>query len=199
MGRAREFDTDRVLLQVMGVFWEKGYEATSVQDLAEAAGVGRGSLYAAFHSKENLYAKALRRYVEQVTEVMRSQLLRQMPIREALWNLLTGRIEDALAVPGRPGCMLVNAVIERVPHDPGTHRIVQDAITALRELLSASLHTARGLGEIPEDANVQRISDFFAMVIQGVRVMSAVYPDEKMLQGIIETALTVVPLEENNR
>ncbi|ASU80397.1 TetR/AcrR family transcriptional regulator [Actinopolyspora erythraea] len=198
MGRVREFDTDRVLLQVMGVFWEKGYEATSVQDLAEATGVGRGSLYAAFHSKENLYARALQRYVEQVTEVMRSQLLRRTPIREALRELLTGRIEDALAVPGRPGCMLVNAVIERVPHNASTHRIVRDAITALRELLSSSLYTARGLGEISEEADIQRISDFFATMIQGIRVMSAVYPDEKMLQGIIETSLQVVPVVERD-
>lgn len=89
--------------------------------------------------------------------------------------------------------MLVNAVIERVPHHGGTRRIVSDAIVALRELLASSLHTARGIGEMPEETDIEGLAMFFVMLIQGVGVMGAVYSDKELLHGIIETASTVLP------
>ena len=63
-GRPREFDYEKALDQAMRVFWEKGYEGTSLPDLTQAMGINRPSLYASFGNKEELYKKALNRYAQ---------------------------------------------------------------------------------------------------------------------------------------
>ena len=193
MARVRQFDTDEVLLQAMGVFREKGYENASIQDLVEATGLGRGSLYAAFESKANLYRLVLKRYVGQVGEVMRGQLVARMPVRESLRQLLIGRVDDVLEVPGRPGCLLVNAIVDHSARDDATRRIAEDALAAVREMLAATLHTARGIGELPGDADVERLANFFVMVIQGLRVMGTIESDRNALTAVVDTVLDVLP------
>lgn len=193
MARVREFDTDEVVAKAMEVFWWRGYEATSIQDLAEATGLGRGSLYAAFGSKHGLYEAALQRYVRQTTDATRRSLMRQVPVKEILRDLLLGRVDDTLAEPGRPGCLLVMAITERVPHDESANRIVGDAITALQDSFCATLYLARSMGELPADADVPALSDFLVTLIQGLRVVGAVRPDRAMLATIVDTALAAVP------
>ncbi|MFB9686049.1 TetR/AcrR family transcriptional regulator [Amycolatopsis plumensis] len=193
MSRVREFDTDEVVQKAMEVFWRKGYEATSIQDLAEATGLGRGSLYAAFGSKHGLYEHALQRYVQLTTDATRVSLMQRVPVRQVVRDLLLGRIDDALKEPGRPGCLLVMAITERVPHDEVTHRIVRDAIAALQDSFFGTLHLARSMGELPPETDIPAVSNFLVTMIQGLRVMSAVCRDKAMLAQVVDTALLVIP------
>ncbi|WP_158895079.1 TetR/AcrR family transcriptional regulator [Amycolatopsis anabasis] len=193
MSRVREFDTDAVVQKAMEVFWWRGFEATSIQDLVEATGIGRGSLYAAFGSKHGLYELALQRYVQQTTDATRRALAKRVPVRQVMRDLLLGRVDDALEEPGRPGCLLVMAITERVPHDATTNRIVRDAITALQDSFCATLYMARSMGELPAEADVPALSNFLVTMIQGLRVMSAVCPDQPMLSQVVDIALAAIP------
>ncbi|KOV62016.1 TetR/AcrR family transcriptional regulator [Streptomyces sp. MMG1121] len=193
MARPRGFDVDEVLSAVMELFWRQGYEATSVQDLCAATGLGKGSLYAAFGSKQELYAQALRHYVKLTTHDLQAQLLRSVPLRQAVRDLLLDRIDQSLSTPERPGCLLVSAVVERVPHDHGAARIARDAIEALKGAFAAALHAARAAGEISADADVDSLAGFLTAMVQALRVMSISVPDEKQLTSIVDTALSVIP------
>jgi TetR/AcrR family transcriptional repressor of nem operon len=193
MARLREFDTDVAVQQVMEVFWRQGFEATSVEDLVAATGIGRGSLYAAFGSKHGLYERALQHYVRQTTDEIRQALMRRTGIRQALRELLLGRVDNALADPGRPGCLLVTAITERLPHDPATRRIASDALTALQESVSAALHVARSLGELPPDTDVAALAAFLVIMIQGLRVVGAAHTDRAALEKAIDVALQAIP------
>jgi TetR/AcrR family transcriptional repressor of nem operon len=90
MARVREFDTEAAVEAAMQVFWCRGYEATSVQDLVDATGVGRGSLYAAFGSKEGLYLAALDRYREQLAAPMLDAVRSGKPVRTVVRDVLLG-------------------------------------------------------------------------------------------------------------
>ncbi|MEQ0565307.1 TetR/AcrR family transcriptional regulator [Amycolatopsis sp. NEAU-NG30] len=193
MPRVREFDTDEVVQKAMEIFWRQGYEATSIQDLAEATGLGRGSLYAAFGSKHGLYEHALQRYVRLTTDATRTSLMQRVPIRQVVRDLLLGRIDDALKEPGRPGCLLVMAITERLPHDEATSRIVRDAIAALQDSFYGTLHLARSMGELPPETDIPAVSNFLVTMIQGLRVMSAVCRDKEMLSQVVDTALLAIP------
>ncbi|SDW60382.1 TetR/AcrR family transcriptional regulator, transcriptional repressor for nem operon [Amycolatopsis xylanica] len=193
MSRVREFDTDEVIQKAMEVFWTHGYEGTSIQDLAEATGLGRGSLYAAFGSKHGLYELALQRYVLQTTDATRRALMRREPIRKVMRDLLLGRLNSSLEVPGRPGCLLVMAITERVPHDEATNRIVRDAIGALQDSFSATLYMARSMGELPVETDVPTLANFLVTMIQGLRIMSAVSTDLSTLEQVIDVALVAIP------
>lgn len=193
VARPRGFDPDDALEKIMKVFWRHGYEATSLQHLCAATGLGKGSLYAAFGDKQRLYELALRRYVENVIHALRSRLLRRSSLRQAVRTLLLERVDSALASPECPGCLLVGAVVERAPHDPATARIARDGINALTEAFASVLHSARAAGQIPSEADVDGLAVFFTTMVQGLRIMSIADPDEASLVAAVETALMVIP------
>ncbi|MFE9648267.1 TetR/AcrR family transcriptional regulator [Streptomyces sp. NPDC006365] len=193
MTRQRGFAEDEALLKIMQVFWTKGFEATSVSDLCEATGLGRGSLYAAFGTKQEVYERSLRRYVDVTNRRLRDQLARQVPIRQVIRDLLTERVEDSLSAQDRPGCLLVGAIVERAAHDPTAARIAHDAMSATQAAFASALHAARASGELPGGADVASISAFFTTMVQGLRVMSISVPDRDLLTSIIDTALEALP------
>src|SRR5512141_666494 len=96
MGRPRQFDPDQVLGQAMQLFWSKGYEATSLDDLLAETGLARQSLYNGFGDKHALFLAALRRYDEQSDEVMRACFAEAGPIRASLRGFM-------LAIADRAG------------------------------------------------------------------------------------------------
>ncbi|AJC53144.1 MULTISPECIES: TetR/AcrR family transcriptional regulator [Streptomyces] len=193
MTRQRGFATDEALLKIMQVFWVKGYEATSIADLCEATGLGRGSLYAAFGSKQEVYERSLRHYVESTNRHLRDQLARQVPVRQAVRDLLLDRVDGSLADAERPGCLLVGAIVERVAQDESAARIARDAITATLAAFASALHSARAAGEIPYETDVDAISGFLTTMVQGLRIMSISVPDRDLLVSIIDAALTALP------
>src|SRR5512135_480080 len=112
MARPREFDPDTALERAMHVFWAKGYESTSLDDLCDATGLSRSSLYAAFGDKHDLLLATLDHYEEQAAARMRAALARPLPLREALAAMLGEMIDQIVAGPGRRGCFVGNCAAE---------------------------------------------------------------------------------------
>ncbi|CAM5443893.1 TetR/AcrR family transcriptional regulator [Streptomyces abikoensis] len=193
MTRQRSFATDEALFKIMQLFWTKGYEATSIADLCEVTGLGRGSLYAAFGSKQEVYERSLRHYVDTTNRHLRDQLARRVPVRQAVRDLLLERVEGSLTDQERPGCLLVGAIVERAARDQSAARIARDAINATRAAFASALHSARAAGEIPYETDVDAVAAFLTMTVQGLRVMSISVPDRELLVSIIDTALVALP------
>jgi TetR/AcrR family transcriptional repressor of nem operon len=192
MARVREFDTDAAVAQAMELFWERGYEATSLHDLTEALGIGRGSLYAAFGSKDGLYRAALERYRQDLAGPMLRALSAGGDVRAALRGVLTGLVADAIADERRRGCMVVNATAERVPHDPVTSRTVRDVLQAIEDALAEALSAARERGELPSGKDPLALAGFLVIWINGLRVSAKVDPDEGALMRSVEVAMTIL-------
>jgi TetR/AcrR family transcriptional repressor of nem operon len=192
MARMREFDTDKAVGQAMELFWERGYEGTSLQDLTEGLAIGRGSLYAAFGSKDGLYQAALERYRQECVGPMLKALSVDADVRGALRGLLTVLVTDAVADERRRGCMVVNAVTERVPHDPATSRTVREVLQGNADALTEALTAARERGELAADLDPLAVGSFLATLISGLRVASKANPDEMALMRSVEVALSVL-------
>src|SRR5437667_8257693 len=110
VGRPRAFDVDEALDQALKVFWRKGYEGTSLSDLTRAMGINRPSLYGAFGNKENLFRKALDRYVGGPAAYVR-EALKEPTARAVVERLLS---EAASLLSDRrhpPGCLIVQAAL----------------------------------------------------------------------------------------
>src|SRR5262249_14372397 len=127
MPRPREFDIEAALDCAMRVFWAKGYEATSLDDLCAATGLSRSSLYAAFGDKRGLLLQSLDRYVERSNRIAKA-LARPVPIREAIAGLLRDFIDEIVAGPGRRGCFVGNCAAELARHDRQAMGRVRDAL-----------------------------------------------------------------------
>ncbi|WP_131737474.1 TetR/AcrR family transcriptional regulator [Actinomadura roseirufa] len=194
MARTREFDTEAAVAAAMEVFRSRGYEATSIQDLVEATGIGRGSLYAAFGSKDGLYERALRHYSAGSLRTMAGRLDRDAPIREILRDLLLALVDDTVGDPDRRGCLMTNTAVERLPGDAVAGRIVGESFDRVAGLVEEALRHGRARGELPPDADVTALSDFVTTTIQGLRVQGKAGADRRRLAAVVDTALRALPL-----
>ncbi|HEX7048891.1 MAG TPA: TetR family transcriptional regulator [Longimicrobiales bacterium] len=192
MARPREFDIDQALDAAMQLFWERGYEATSVADLVERLGIGRASLYAAFGDKHTLYLKALDRY-QQVCDPNPIRLLSQPgPALPAVRALVRRYAETSAGDAGRRGCMVVNAAAERLPGDEAVARRTEANWRDLEAALEAALDRAREQGELAPDRDPRALARFLLVVLQGLRVVGKGRPDPDRLRDAAEQALSIL-------
>jgi AcrR family transcriptional regulator len=192
MGRPRAFDRDKVLDQALHVFWERGYEGTSIADLTEAMGINPPSLYAAFGNKETLFREALDRYEARRDEIM-AEAFAAPTAREAMTRLLEGTA-DRLSDKDKPrGCLMVQGALcggeecDAVKRDLASRRAAGEAM--IRERLKR----AKREGELPKDADPAALARFVSTVMQGMAVQAAGGATRKELRTIADMALRSWP------
>src|SRR5579863_3186541 len=117
MARPREFDEPAVLDAAMQRFWEYGYEATSVRDLAHAMGITGASLYNAYGDKRSLFSRSLDHYLDRSFRERIGRFEGYFPPRRAIEAFFDEIIEQSLRDKNRRGCLLVNSALEVAPHD----------------------------------------------------------------------------------
>lgn len=172
MARTKEFDPDVALQRALELFWERGYEATSMSDLVEHLGIGRASIYATFGGKHDLYLQALGRYVEtrdpNVIEIL-SQPGSALAGVRALVELYAGEAADD---ERRRGCLVVNAATEMASSDEQVARFIHSSWNTLETALTSAFTRARAQGEIAADADPRALARFVLAFLQGIRVTS---------------------------
>ena len=160
MARPREFDADTALDRAMDVFWSKGYEATSLDDLCEVTGLSRSSFYATFGSKRNLLLRSVDRYVEQRTPKIAAVLAQPLPIRDAFAALARQFIDQIVSGPGRRGCFLGNCAAELPRSDRAALARVRQGLESTEATFREALARAQARGELPSDADVDALARF---------------------------------------
>src|SRR3954464_14608505 len=119
MARTKEFDPEAALQSALELFWQRGFEATSMSDLVEHLGIGRASLYATFGTKHELYLKALDRYVETRDPLLLAELSQPGPALPAVRAVVRRFAAEASSNEERlNGCFVTNTAAELAPHDP---------------------------------------------------------------------------------
>lgn len=189
MARPREFEVQTVLDRAMQVFWAKGYESTSLDDLCKATGLGRSSLYAAFGDKHELYLTTLRRYEDQAVERITLALSGPHTIREALALLLGRMIDDIVAGPGRRGCFIGNCAGELARNDANAGARVRGALDRLEAVFRDALRRAQERGEIGVTADLDAHARFLTASFQGLRLVGKARPDRAVLDDIAAVML----------
>jgi len=189
MARPREFDADVALERAMEVFWSKGYEATSLDDLCEATGLSRSSFYATFGSKRSLLLRSVDRYVEQRGPRIAEILGRPLPICEAFAALAQQFIEQIVSGPGRRGCFLGNCAAELPRSDRAALARVRQGLESTETAFRDALTRAQSRGELAADADVSALARFLMSGFQGLRLVGKVNPDRATLEDIAGTML----------
>ena len=189
MARPREFEMQTVLDRAMQVFWAKGYESASLDDLCKATGLGRSSLYAAFGDKHALYLTTLRHYEDQAVERITVALSGPHSIREALALLLGRMIDDIVAGPGRRGCFIGNCAGELARNDANASARVRRALDRLESVFRDALGRAQARGEIAASADLHALARFLTASFQGLRLVGKARPDRAVLDDIAAVML----------
>ncbi|MFB7272891.1 TetR/AcrR family transcriptional regulator [Streptomyces sp. NPDC056244] len=203
MARPREFDTEAAVAAAMEAFRRNGYGGTSMRDLAEAMGIGSGSIYAAFGSKERLYRAALdlyrRRYALPFIDLLRppesgvssgsDARAAKSDARGAIREIFTGLI-DEITCEGAASCLIVGAAMERAHCDAQVSERLRSTTQSLEFALYDVLTQAQDRGEIRDDRSAADLAGFLTVNLQGLRVMGAINPDRAALTRAAEVALT---------
>lgn len=171
----------------MRVFWKQGYHATTMPRLTAVLGIGSGSLYAAFGSKDGLYAQALKRYCDALVAVLERDLRAGADIRTALQEMLLAMVAAGVADPER-GCLLVNATTERAGHE-ATVQQARTTMAAVESVLTGVLERARARGELNAERSPVELARFLTTFIQGVRVVGQTRADQAFLESAVAGAV----------
>jgi TetR/AcrR family transcriptional repressor of nem operon len=194
MARTREFDVEAAVGAAMELFWERGYEATSVDDLVARTGVGRGSLYAAFGSKHALYLKALDRYrCEHMAAALEALDDPAAPLLPALRRFFDALVAEAVGDAAPRGCFMVNATTERAGCDAAVAARVRENAAAMEVVLDRAVRRAQARGEVPAARDARALARFLVMAVQGLRVAAAATPSRAALGDMV--AVTLAALE----
>lgn len=189
MPRPREFEPEEVLDSAMRQFWERGYRATSVDDLVRATGVRPGSLYAAFPGgKHALLMGSLEHYSRLVVPVKLGELGEPGASIGQVRAYFDGLVTDLLSPAGRRGCLMVNSAIEAAAVDDEVAAVVRGHLARLEYCLTGALRTAIRLGEIPASIDPVARAKGLVATGQGLMVIGKANPDEEVLRAIVESA-----------
>ncbi|WP_027168684.1 TetR/AcrR family transcriptional regulator [Mesorhizobium sp. WSM3224] len=198
-GRPRAFDPDRALDAAMHLFWEHGYEATSLAMLREAMGLTPPQIYNAFTDKETLFRKALARYHETEIGFALEALSAPVSTREAVRRLLLGAAE-AYSRLGKPGgCLFVNGALAASPQA----QAIADELKAYRKASEAAiaerLAKGRAEGDLPESPSVEGLAKYIAGVMNGMSIQARDGASVEELRILAQTALAALPAEGQNQ
>ena len=189
MARPREFDADAVVDRAMEVFWARGYEATSLDDLCDSTGLNRSSLYATFGDKRALFLRTIDRYGDSAVRRVTAALSRPVPLREALSDFLAEMIERIVAGPGRIGCFLGNCAAEVARQDRAAAASVRRNVERVEATFRAALVQARTRNELPQDADVDALARFLFASTQGLRLIGKTGASRHALEDIAKIML----------
>jgi TetR/AcrR family transcriptional repressor of nem operon len=189
MARPREFDIDQALERAMNVFWTKGYEGASLQDLLGAMKIARGSLYKAFEDKHSVYLAALDRYDR--TEIQRAvDGLRDRTGDGA--TRIRRFLEDARAAVvqrhDRRGCFLCNAAVDRSPMDAGIQAKVLAMMKRMERAVAAALTECGEAAHWPAKRRAEAALTLTNAYV-GLRVLARSGFPPKDLAAVIRTAM----------
>ncbi len=182
---AKRFDPDAALEAALQAFWARGYAATSAQDLVEAMGINRGSWYATFGSKADLYRRALRRYCRRDLDAWRDRLAGDEPFADAVRQILEHNVEQLVADPDRRGCMLANAAAEVRPGQEGDEEVAA-ALDALHEVFAAAAAAAVDRGELAPATDPEAVAAYLVVAIHGFRLAGKARPDARRLRAAVD-------------
>jgi len=196
MGRPREFDVDKALDLALQVFWRKGYEGASMADLTETMGITKPSLYSAFGNKEELFRKALDRYVDGPGGYFQVALAK--PTMRAVVEHLLYENADAVTDPNHPpGCLAVQGALSCGDAAESIKQELMSRRAKGEQDLRQRFEQAIAEGDLPQGSDAADLAAYLSAILQGMAVQAAGGTSRAQLRKIAEMALRTWPPTAN--
>lgn len=171
MPRHREFDEYEVLTAAMNTFWSQGYEGTSIQDLENATGLTRTSIYNAYGNKRQLFQTIIEHYQDNVLAHLVALLDSGSTIQESVKKLLIGSIDLHFRQDTPGGCLILLSVLERDQHDEETTEMLEGILNQLQKTLQSKMTAALKRGELKKNADPRTLSNSVITTMAGLLVL----------------------------
>lgn len=192
-GRPRAFEPDVALGKAMDTFRDGGFAATSLDDLSEAMGINRPSLYGTFGDKRELFLKAYERYRAEMAEKFAPAFAPGLTLRQMLEKIYATALDVYLAGENGPrGCFTVMTATSEAMADPEIRPLVQRALGSTQRTLAKRFQVAIETGELPPTANVQILSQIGASTVEALAIRSRARVPRAELEAIAKGTVDLI-------
>lgn len=192
MARTKEFDKEVILDKAIDLFWFKGYNGSSMQDVVDTLGLSRSSLYDTFGDKRQLYLAALERYRNQAAGGLIEMVKNSRNTIKSLEKIFDMLVNDSFTDRLTRGCFMVNSSVELAPHDKDIDKLVRDNMQDIEDALFELIKRGQESGEISGGNDARAIARFLFNTISGLRVAAKSGVDKKVYKDIVKVALNAV-------
>ncbi|WP_350284450.1 TetR family transcriptional regulator [uncultured Croceitalea sp.] len=192
MPRTKQFDEKEVLNKAMELFWEKGFHATSMQDLVSHLGINRASLYDTFGGKDALFESAFALYRKTSSGMLEQLFDSAASIKEGFQKLFEQAIEESIHDECRKGCFVVNTTTELVPGNDKILEVIHENNTNAENLFTGFVQKGINTGELQSNKKANEIGLMLFALFSGIRVLAKVEPNREKLQKIVNSGLSVL-------
>jgi TetR/AcrR family transcriptional regulator, transcriptional repressor for nem operon len=188
MGRPRSFDESTILDKALEVFWDRGFEGTSIQDLVDVTGLGRASLYGAFGDKQQLFEKVLAHYTSRIGAEVR-QRDDDATVGEALTRVVRGWVATACPRTGQRGCFLLQSGISADPDAPLAREVLASTQQRAEKALEALIRRGQAQGEISADRDPRKAARLLVTLKLGLATSARAGCGRSQLQEAADEAV----------
>lgn len=189
MARTKEFNEDQALDKAIEIFWHKGYNGTSAQDLVTHLGLSRSSLYDTFGDKQKLFVKSLKRYQQQNQESVKDFLDKSENIKTAFTEIFKQAVLESLQDRITKGCFMVNSAVELAMHDPDIAKIVHDNQKEVEDIFYQAIKKGQEKGQISTKQDARSLARFVFNNYSGIRVLARAGEKDKQVYDDILKAI----------
>lgn len=192
MPRTKQFNEKEVLKKAMELFWEKGFHATSMQNLVSCLGINRASLYDTFGGKEELFNRAFAEYRSSTQEMLKKLFENEESVKKGLTKLFDKAIEEAKTDTCRKGCFVVNTTTELIPGDEEIHQVLEQNKSDIENLFTSYIQKGIDEGQFHPSQDARSIGLMLYTLYSGLRVVAKVDTNPNKLRATVQTALTIL-------
>ncbi|MCD0465528.1 TetR/AcrR family transcriptional regulator [Flavobacterium sp. ENC] len=189
MARTKEFNEDQALDKAIEIFWHKGYNGTSAQDLVTHLGLSRSSLYDTFGDKQKLFSMALKRYQKQGQDYVKNLLEEAEDVKATLTIIFKQAVLESLEDRITKGCFMVNSSVELAMHDEEIAKIVNDNRQTMEDVFLKAVTKGQEAGQISTKQNARTLARFIFNNYTGIRVLARSGEKDKQVYDDILKAL----------
>lgn len=187
MSRPPSFDREEKIEEAMDLFWEQGYETTSVQDLVDHLELNRSSLYNTFGGKHDLYLEALDHYCKKDVRALRQKLMGAPTAIDGIRRAFMA-IADR-AAKSCCGCFTTNAVVECAPQDASTQQRASETFRKMRNLFRSAVERGQDEGQIDPDRDAAALGRYLTNAYNGIHITAKTGPEKEIVNDIVEETL----------
>ncbi len=199
MARPREFIETAALQAAVDCFWQHGYLATSMRNLATSMGLTLPSLYNAFGDKQALFGRALERYLDCTTRDRLRRFEASLPPKEAIHRFFAEIIAHSVNDRERKGCFLVNSALEVAPHQSELGAVIAKQFAEIEAFFRRCILAAQANGTAPRGIDANDTARLLLGVLLGIRVLARSAPNRALLEGAVRPALALLDLPRRKR
>ncbi len=192
MPKVKMFNPETALDKAATLFWQKGYFATSMEDLVKGMEISRQSLYDTFGNKQQLFDLCIEDY-QQKAILMNCEIINQNKTTVELFNCYFDFIIDGIiADTDNKNCFLINTIIETKPENSKSQLTIEKNLAALQELFKSKIQEGMQHNHFKSNFTAEEIANHLITSIHGIKVMGKVNKNRTFLQGLAKTALSIL-------